>query len=86
MNCRSDIITCGSHIIVANNVTTFNIGDAAMDINRSCRNIRGHTLIATQRNAAINGQLAAPVADDRITRHKRIDFHPESAGSGNFKG
>ena len=86
MNCRSDTIIYGCHIIVAINVATFNIGDATINKNRSCRNIRSEILNATQHNAAINGQLTAPVADDRITRHKRIDFHPERASSGNFKG
>ena len=71
---------------MAINVATFNIGDAAIDPNRSCRNIRSEILNAIQRNAAINGQLAAPVVDDRILRSKRIDFHPERTGSGNFKG
>ena len=86
MNCRSDPITCGFHVIVAINVAAFNIGDATIDINRSCRNIRSEILNAIQRNAAINGQLTAPVVDDRIRRHKRIEFHPERAGSGNCKG
>ena len=86
MNCRSDPITCGFHVIVAINVAAFNIGDATIDINRSCRNIRSEILNAIQRNAAINGQLSAPVADDRIRRHKCIDFHPDRASSGNFKG
>ena len=71
---------------MAINVATFNIGDAAIDPNRSCRNIRGEILNAIQRNAAINGQFAAPVVDDRILHSKRIDFHSERTGSGNFKG
>ena len=53
MNCRSDPITCGFHVIVAINVAAFNIGDATIDINRSCRNIRSEILNAIQRNAAI---------------------------------
>ena len=71
---------------MAINVAAFNIGDATINKNRSCRNIRSEILNAIQRNAAINGQLAAPVVDDRIRRHKCIDFHPDRAGSGNFKG
>ena len=71
---------------MAINVATFNIGDATFNKNRSCRNIRMKILNAIQRNIAINGQLAAPVADDHIPRSKRIDFHPERTGSGNFKG
>ena len=86
MNCRRDTILYGFHVIVAIKVAAFNIGDATMNKNRFCRNIRSEILNAIQHNAAINGQLTAPVADDRIRRHKRIDFHPERASSGNFKG